>query len=229
MDSEHFDETEPLLDGIGELPGEALAHSLPPPGMREVVWQATAGRIRGRTRRRRALVACGLLFAYAAGLGSFWMATQRTPKVPFVIARQEEGDPVETRQSRATTEDAILTDGSHPTKVEPEAAPAAARTPTRLPRDPEAVSLLIARAPKEERPGLLIRVGDRYLNKQGDIKRATQCYRRALNLMADAGRTEVTSHGTWLFASLKQAESLKSTDSLEKKSTQEMSNENAHT
>lgn len=224
MNSEHLDDEMPLLDGLGNVPREAFARMQAPPELRDAVWRATAGNVRRRTRRRRAVTLCGVLIAYAAGFGSFWAVMRQTAEPPTVIAQQEGQQTVNLQQRHAPPE-TIATEFASP---RPAAIPKTVPASTQLPRDPVALAERIAEAPKEERAKLFVQAGDRYLNETGDIKVATQCYRRALKLMDTAERTGITSRDTWLLASLKQA-SLEQTAHSKQNHMQETSDENDRT
>ena len=185
MDTEQFDERAPLLDGVPELPKGALAAPEPPSHLRDAVWRRTAHRVHGRVRRRRALVAAGLLVAYGIGVGTAHLFGTAPTAPPAFVAR------------------------NIPEVQTPQAEPAEKAAEDPLPRqlllDPEGLARRIAEAPREERAHLLELAGNRFLADLGDIKSATQCYRGALELMPPAERTQFGPNDDWLLASLKQA------------------------
>ena len=178
MDTERHDE--PLMEGLPSLP-EGASDAEAPAGLREAVWRQTSARVRRRGHVRRAVVACGLIAAYAGGLATAYLLAGAVPEPAGRVAKDE---PVPVAATPA-----------------PEPAPVAAAADN-LPRDPEALAHLMSSQTREERAVVLERVGKRYLYEQGDVKLATRCYSRALALMP---AIELDSDDDWLLANLKQA------------------------
>jgi len=163
------------------LTREAFGISAPSPAFREQVWLRTAARIRRRTLRRRWAIGGGLLAAYAAGAITIVLGWRSEP----VVSRPE---------VQRTAQTAVV----------PVSLPAGAVTTAML-QDSEALTLALAKASSEERLSLLREAGDRYLEEYGDLRRATQCYRRLLDLMPFEELKIVEHQDTWLLASLKLA------------------------
>jgi len=166
---------------LAALPREVFGIPAPSPAFREQVWLRTAARIRWRRRRRRWAIAGGLLAAYAAGAITIVLAWRSEPVL----------SPPETK---SISQAAMI----------PVSSPAGAVTTAML-QDSEALTLALAKASAAERRSLLREAGDRYLEEYGDLARATQCYRRLLDVMPPEELKTVEYQDTWLLASLKLA------------------------
>ncbi|MCP4643449.1 MAG: hypothetical protein GY851_23580 [bacterium] len=182
------DQNERLVDGLERLPEAALDRAGAPDELRDALRTSTARAVRGRARRRRvAWWSGGLAVAYAAGL---WTMT---------LAPPDPGAPVQTNDPPVHE---VQPAGEVVETVVPETLP---RITVAAVRDPELLARTIGMAQPNEKARLLRDAGDLYLDGMGDIRRATQCYRRALREEnQDVEYAAGTDHGTWLYLSLKE-------------------------
>ena len=186
-----FDDNEPLVENVPELPEGTFDAPGVPDGFREAVWRRTARTLRRRVRRRWAVAVCTVVVAYAAGLATMYTVQDGRYETPAPIASV----PPEPDAGPGT---AVV---SAP-PVTPWHADAGS---VALLLDHEALSRRIAEASREERLRLLKWAGDRYLRELGDVQRALNCYRWLLNATPPAQRTVVEPDDSWLLVSLKQA------------------------
>ncbi|HIJ74470.1 MAG TPA: hypothetical protein HPP83_10260 [Candidatus Hydrogenedentes bacterium] len=183
MVNEHFDEAEPLVEGLDELPRGVFA----PGNLRERVLRRTCATVRARPRRRRAIALAGAALAYVAGLATMHLAVRESePTVPILA----QGTPVAIPSG-------LEPQPSKPADVE--------LVPADLLIDPKAFAGRVATAPLDERMQLLERAGDRHLIERGDVQAALYYYRQLLDLLPATRQTELNPNDSWLLFSLKQA------------------------
>ena len=182
MNTEPFDENEPLLGGQA-IPAEVWRRPPIPEGLCETVLARTTAVVRARRHRRRVLLVAAVVAAYAGGV-----ATARLPFHPGTQPVQEvqRAKPAPADNIRPVPQTpALLTDDTL--------------------QDPEAFALLLARSSQEKQIELLKTAGDRYLNGSGDIHQALNCYRQLLSLQLPESYARPDLNDTWLLRTLKQA------------------------
>ena len=182
MSTHDFEQNEPLVEGLHDLPPGALRLPQQSAEFREAVWRRTAGAVRGRWWRRRVIAVGGLLTAYAAGLGT------------AVLVSGQLGAPTTTEQVVSAPAPAAE---PAPEAAEP-AVPLASLSAWEL---EEQVPL----NPLCERPRLLKLAGDRYLADWGDVASALRCYRQLLDRLPPDKRTLPDTGDSWLLVTLKNA------------------------
>ena len=177
---------EPLLSaGLEGVPAEAFRPPEASPDFRRRVLAQTTARLRARARRRRAGMAAMVLCAYAAGV--------------CTIGVVADFEPLRKHQAKTRLPQPLAPAVAEPAQSQPALAP-----PPRQAYDAEAFAVQLAAAPPAERGRLLRSAGDRYL-EQGDLRYATQCYRRLLNLVEPDAGYAVEARDSWLLATLKLA------------------------
>ena len=180
-----------LMPGDIGIPPEALSLPEAPDALRRRLLAQTSRMIRRRRWRGR-VAAVGLAAAaYAMGVATMaWVSNPTQSPATAVLDRIEvaeiESVPVEAEYSWE-------------------------ETPAALFLDAEAFTLRVAQAGQEERSRLLKEGGDYYLEVQGDVQSAMNCYRRLLDLAPEPREASRGQRTTWLLATL-IASRLKETD-----------------
>ena len=175
----HHDSDEPLVEGLDHLPPGALNGPPVDDEFCEAVYRRTAATVRGRQRQRRMVLACVIVGAYFAGIGTMGLEpwNQQGP--------QDEAPP-------------SITSGADMT---PTAVP---DPPVEIaPIDPEMLAMQLAKASPEERGRLLKGAGDRYLYELNDIDRALVLYKQHLDALAPEDQARIAQNDSWLLLSMK--------------------------
>jgi hypothetical protein len=177
-------EDEALIPGVDRIPPDGFDDCEPPAGLREEVLRATLSAVRRRPRRRRAAACVAFLAVFAVGVAA----------------------------------GRLLLDGPRPAGIPatppgfPGAAGPATRPPASAPRgagdvlaeDAAALLAAVPAARPVEKARLLRKAGDAFLERQGDVGKALDCYRQVLEITAADGTSPPAESDTWLLASLKK-------------------------
>ncbi len=190
MDVDGRPEDSPLCKGLEDIPADAFGAPAPEGLFRERVLAITSAKVRTRARRRRQLMASALTLFYVGSVGGTAVAVRNWYVTPASAT------PVVAQAERPSTPQAP------PAPEEPPLTPVAAVVSVPA-WEQLAVSLSHA-ASAEEQMRLLRTAGDRAM-ATGDLKLATQCYRRLLDLLQDQGGFMIQSNDNWLLARLKMA------------------------
>jgi len=158
----------------------------PPDGLRERVLARTLPYVRRRAGRRRALVAVGVVAAYAGGLATAALfAPEAARPAPESVPVAAAPAPTASPTPAAVAQEPLL--------------------PDELLLDPERFALLLQESKPERRGELLRQAGDRWLDVHGDYERAVNCYRQFLDLAPPKGVSDLQPQDNWLLRSLKLA------------------------
>jgi hypothetical protein len=179
-----FDEQEPLIEGLRELPREMFDLPNVSDDLRRAVLQRTTARVRVRPRRLRLAGMCAVALAYVAGLGTAALWPRTPAQAPTQVATAVSQEPAAASVSTPDIASNVI-------------------SPTRL--DPQELLARVPDAPREEQIRLLRQAGDLYLSQWNDVERALYCYRQVLELASSSGGVTVDPGDTWLLASLKLA------------------------
>ena len=180
--NDRWDDDDLTPGGTG-LPQEAFSLPDAPDELRQTLLAQTSRMVRRRRWRGRIMAVGVTAAAYAMGLAT--MAWGPNPD-----------------QSPATAlVDRVHVAETESISVEPEYS--WEETPATLFSDPEAFTLRVAGAGREERLRLLREGGDYYLEVQGDVRVATICYERLLDGLQEGGGIGLRPSDTWLLRGLK--------------------------
>ncbi len=180
MTHETWDEDEPLIEGLARPFAGGVAE--PSASFSAEVLRKTTRVVRWRVRRRWLAVACGVLVAYLAGLGTTRMGGGGVPEGDGTARVAPAAEPVPAAPVRSG--DALL---------------------AALPAGSKALRRHIAAVPRAERPRVLREAGDRYLAERTDIGSAMTCYRALLDNQDPARRVQPEPDDSWLLLYLKTA------------------------
>jgi len=179
MADESWRKQEPLASGLEGLPLGAFDVPRASDELRAAIRRRTSSIVRARPHRLRVIAVCGVLAAYAAGLGT----------VLAMGALPEQHAPADT---------AAVAQTPQPQVPATAAGPAAAQ-------DPQALLARVWEANRPEQIRLLTLAGDVYLAERGDVARALDCYSQVMELTPRSEPVKLLPQDTWLFASLKLA------------------------
>ncbi len=175
---------EPLVEGLGSIPGDAFRGLAPDDDARARIWTATSKAVRLRAVRRRLRWATGFAAAYVAGaLTVLALSGALRGAGPGGRAPDDRPD----RPSRERPGGPVEGDGLAAAAVS----------------DPAALVRAGLKAPAEERSRLLRTAGDLYLSQSFDVRSAVACYREHLKDSKDS--EEPRPGDSWLLVYLKAA------------------------
>ena len=178
MENMHWDENEPLAEGLDVLPEGSFRFPRPSEDLRRSVFGRTRQIVRARSRRRRFIIVAVAAAAYIGGI---------TTALFFSETAMRDGE-----GRNAVVESPFGDEGTQPRFRDfiTEAGELERRSDS---------------APPKERTRLLTRAGDLYLSAQYDVEKALNCYRRALNTMPASRQTIIEPDDSWLLAALKDS------------------------